>query len=58
MKTFEMDDMIYDRESVGELRENLIQLRDSALSSGNMEWAVMLSHTIVVMSRVVEELES
>jgi hypothetical protein len=48
-------DMDYDRQHSMALRDNVIQLRDSALSGGYMEWAVSLSHTIAWMAVVIEE---
>lgn len=52
MKVCEID---YNRESSLELRELIIQLRNSALDSGNMEWAVQLSHVIAWMAVVIDE---
>lgn len=45
----------YDREKSLELREGLIQLRDTALDHGYMEWAVMLSHVIAWMAQTIDE---
>lgn len=48
-------DTDYNRESSLELREFIIQLRDSALEGGHMEWAVSLSHVIAWMAVTIDE---
>lgn len=58
MKTMEdkieVAEMKYGREESMALRENIIQLRDSALSGGRMEWAVQLSHAIAWMQYFID----
>lgn len=39
----------YSPEGVESVRQGLIQLRDAALDQGEMEWAVLLSHTIAYL---------
>lgn len=38
-------------------RENLIELRNTALAQAEMEWAVILSHSIAILAAVVDELK-
>jgi hypothetical protein len=47
--------MYYDRKESLALRDNIIQLRDAALTGGHMEWAVLLSHTIAWMKVLIDE---
>ncbi len=37
---------LYGPEEIAEIRQDIINLRDNALSMGAMEWAVLLSHVI------------
>lgn len=57
MKKFSLDGMDYNKETVTELRQNAVELRDAALKQGIMAWAVALTHIIVVLGRVAEEIE-
>lgn len=47
--------MDYGREESMNLRGTIIQLRDTALTNGCMEWAVVLSHVIAWMAVVIDE---
>lgn len=56
MKTFLIAEMNYDKEASEALRNHIIALRDAALTSGHMEWAVTLSHTVAFMATAIEEM--
>jgi hypothetical protein len=45
-----VDGIDYSREGVEELRQCLITLRDAALTQARMDYAVMLSHVIIVLA--------
>jgi hypothetical protein len=57
LKPFEVAGQLYDGEAIDSLRENIIILRDSALKNDDMQWAVILSHTVGVLAKVKEELD-
>lgn len=57
MKKFSLDGTEYNRETVTEFRKNIIQLRNEALKAGIMDWAVALTHVIVLLSKIAEEIE-
>jgi hypothetical protein len=48
-------EMLYGREELESLRDNIIILRDSALKNGDMQWAVILSHNVAVLSAIAKE---
>ena len=58
MKVKTVDGVVFDKAYVTNLRENLIVLRDSALTAGLMDWAFNLSMTIAFLAGVIEELEA
>lgn len=56
MPTFEVAGQNYGREEALELRKNLIQLRDAALTIGQMEWAVHLSHAVGLWACMIDHI--
>jgi len=50
-------DSNYDKAEILSLREAAIELRDSALAAGMMDWSVTLSHIVAVLSLVAELVE-
>jgi hypothetical protein len=57
MKPFLIDDQLLDADAIEGLRENLIQLRDAALTAGQMDWAVSLSLSIAVFAKLIEAMK-
>ncbi len=57
MKPFELSDIIYNKEAIENLREQIISLRDAALSAGDFRPTILLSHTIGVLAHVIAEME-
>lgn len=57
MKPQVIDEIVYNKEFAGSLRESCITLRDAALSAGRFDWAVSLSHVIAFITVMSEELE-
>lgn len=57
MKKISIGDMVITKAVLVDNREKLIVLRDHALKEALFDWAVPLSHTIVVLSHVIEEYE-
>jgi hypothetical protein len=57
MKTFLLNDMEWDAEAVRRHREQLIEMRDKALSANNFSDAVFLSVTVGLLHHLAEELE-
>jgi hypothetical protein len=57
MKSPEVSGIVYDKENLTSLRNELIGLRDTALGTGRFDWAVILSHVVGVMYHFIEELD-
>lgn len=53
--TITAGDMHYDKEDSTKLRQYMIQLRDAALSNGNVEGALKLGHVVAWMAAMIEE---
>lgn len=55
-KAVQINDTQYGPEEVLDHREVVIQLRDSALAAGQMEWALHLSITVALLQVLASEL--
>lgn len=57
MESQRLDGTIYDVQTVRELRESAIEMRDASLAAGAFDWAVSLSHIVAVLGMYASELE-
>lgn len=57
LKPFTVADQLWDRTSLTDLRNNMIQLRDKALEEAQMLWAIILSHNVAVLAHLIENME-
>lgn len=57
LQPFEVGGVVYDKATLTEHRETMIQLRDTFLDAGQMRWSVDLSHNIGILAHVIEEME-
>jgi hypothetical protein len=57
-KRYVSGDDVYDLRDVDGMRELLIELRDAALSIGDMERAVGLSHCIKLLALIIKEMDA
>lgn len=55
-KRFLIAGVDYDKETAESLRQQIIDLRDTALKAGYMEWTVMLSHCVAFLAKAIEEM--
>lgn len=53
-RPFEVDGVDYTPEGIRDLRKELIILRDEALAQNEFRWAVILSHTVVLLAWLAE----
>ena len=53
VKPFEAGGELYDVETLRAHRDIMIQLRNKAIETGQMEWAVMLSHNVAIMAHFI-----
>ena len=58
MKPFEVAGQLYNKETLSDLRDTIIEFRDAFLTNGHMLEALTLSHNIGVLAKVIEELEN
>lgn len=56
--TIKMMDEEYDIETIRALREDQIVLRQGALDSGRMDYALSISKTIAVLAFVIAQMEA
>lgn len=57
MKPFEIDGIRMTKAEVTKNREGQVQLRDTAINAGMLDWAFTISLTIGILHRLIEELE-
>jgi len=53
-----VDGVLYTREGVEDIRQQVIKLRDSALEQADFWWAVTLSHTIAYLAEYADLLKA
>ncbi len=51
-------DLAFSSCQVDEIRDGIIKLRDVALENTQMEWAVLLSHTVAILALVVKDMNN
>jgi hypothetical protein len=54
VKPFEAGGELYDVETLRLHRDIMIKLRNSALDTGQMEWAVCLSHNVAILAHFIK----
>lgn len=57
LQPFEVGGVVYDKATLAQHRENMINLRDELLAQGEMTSSVILSHNIGILAHVIEEME-
>ena len=57
MNALQLDGILYDAVELTQLRQACIEVRDKRLGEGDFADAVMLSHVIVVLAHVIDNLE-
>lgn len=50
---FDAGSMVYTKEKLSQHRDQMIRLRDGALEAGAMDWAVIVSHNIAILTHFI-----